>query len=52
MKDRKPTSRQERASEIKDEPDAEERFKGILKRTLNTPPPRKREAKQPKPQKR
>jgi hypothetical protein len=29
---------------IKDEPGAEERFKGILKRALNTPPPRKRGA--------
>ena len=29
---------------IKDEPGAEQRFKGILKRALNTPPPRKRAA--------
>ena len=27
--------------EVKDEPGAEERFKGILKRALSTPPPRK-----------
>ena len=26
---------------IEDEPGAEQRFKGILKRVLNTPPPRK-----------
>ena len=30
---------------IEDEPGAEERFKGILKRALNTPPARKREGK-------
>jgi hypothetical protein len=30
---------------IKDEPGAEERFKGILKRVLSTPPARKQDAK-------
>jgi hypothetical protein len=33
---------------IKDEPGAEERFKGILRRALNTPPARKRDAKKRK----
>jgi hypothetical protein len=34
-----------RKDKIKDEPGAEERFKGILKRALNTPPTRKQDAK-------
>jgi hypothetical protein len=29
------------AHPIRDEPGADQRFKGILKRALNTPPPRK-----------
>jgi hypothetical protein len=32
---------------VKDEPGAEERFKGILRRALNTPPPRKQAAAKP-----
>lgn len=38
-------SKKKSKPEIQDEPGAEERFKGILKRALNTPPPRKREGK-------
>jgi hypothetical protein len=41
------TPRKKKPDEIKDEPGAEERFKGILKRALNTPPPRK-QAGEPK----
>ena len=33
---------------IEDEPGAEQRFKGILKRALNTPPPRKQDQNKPK----
>jgi hypothetical protein len=34
----------DKSAEVKDEPGAEERFKGILKRALHTPPPRKQES--------
>ena len=38
-------SKKKSKPEIQDEPGAEERFKGILKRALNTPPARKQDAK-------
>jgi hypothetical protein len=34
--------------EIKDEPGADQRFSNILKRALNTPPPRKKGGQKPK----
>jgi hypothetical protein len=40
------TRKKKSTDEVKDEPGAEERFKGILKRALNTPPKRKAEAEQ------
>ena len=38
------TRKKKSTDEIKDEPGAEERFKGILKRALNTRPPRKQQS--------
>jgi hypothetical protein len=34
--------KKDKTTEVKDEPGADERFKGILKRALNTPPTRKK----------